>query len=59
MPKQTKSGPVDIMASHLVSNMDWSVGTCGETSPRLLHEGNAIIKEHNIMPKMIKDSFRQ
>ena len=32
-------------------NMDWSIGTCGETSPRQLHDGNAAIEENNYNAK--------
>ena len=53
MTEQTKSGPVDNKASHLVTNMDWSVGTYGETSLRQLHDGNSAIEENNYNAKNI------
>ena len=59
MPEQTKSGPVDHTASHLVANMDCSIGTCGETSLRQLHDGNAAIEEKFIMPNINKSSFHK
>lgn len=47
MSEQTKSRPVDDKDSHLVSNIDWSFGTCGETFLRQLQDGNAAIEENN------------
>ena len=59
MPEQTKSGPVYNTASHLVANMDWSIGTCVETSLRQSHDGNAAIEETFIMPNINKSSFHK
>ena len=35
----------------MLSNMDWSVGNCGETTPRQLHDDNVAIGENNYNAK--------